>query len=333
MARIDLNYGSAYPSVFVDLASGEVHLYTPDTAEALHKRYGGLQYYWSQSGRSGAGWIPASPTIRRCAVLRTDEGRPRVPDGGEIFPGVRLVVPTRDLGWAQRALVLVVRGQDVFAAHSGRELNQLLPDILRGERPEGGREVTLTSWYAPWDGATYQERKLLVTVHDLRGGLGQLGQRRLLELLLWQELYMPNQVDWDATTEWHRQLGLAVGNDGEAYHAAGGILRRRAVVERDGLKEECPWAFFLENSLDFIVQRDDQFHLVRREPDEVDWAGLPVHTQDLDPVEVLEAYRTGSLPVRPNAVEGPAEAGSSIPEGEIEPWERELLGHDGGTAD
>ena len=338
MARIDLDFAAAYPAAIVDLATGQVAIYGGvEAAEALHARRGGRLYYQSLSGLSGAGWIPAGPTIRRCAVLRTDEGRPRVPNAGEIFPGVRLIVPTRGLGWARRGLVLVLRGQDVFVASGEWELNQLLPAILRGERPEGGREVTLTSWYAPWDGATYQERKLLVTVHDprsfLRRGLGKLSPRRVLELLLWQELYWPDQVDSEATTPWHSELGLAVGHDGEVYHAAGGILRRRGNVERAVLQEECPWAFFLQDSLDYIVQRDGEFRLVRHAPNEPDWAGRPVYTQDLDPVEVLEAYRTGSLPGRPDVTEGPAEAGSSIPERELEPWERELLDLDGNTAD
>lgn len=302
MSRIELYYGDATPSAFVDLAKSETHVYTPGTAEALHERFGGKRYYQSRSGRTGAGWIPACPTLRQCAVLRTDENAPKFPKGGEVMPGIWLIVPTADLGREVMYSVLVRRGRGDLFVLQDYELTDMLPRILRGERPEGGISFNLTSWWG-WEGSNspYQERPAKVTVwgNPLHRGIGKLGRRRLLELVFNDQLDW-GQVDWDATTPWYAQLGLAVGRDRNVYHSGGRLLRRRADLGREALVASCPWAFFLEGSLDFIVQRDDQFILVRREPTEMDWSGRPVFEQTLDAVDVLAAYQTGVLPEKPD---------------------------------
>lgn len=298
MSQFELSFGGGEVAAFIDLADMTVRVYAPSTAEAVHQKFGGRQYYTSRSTLSGAGWIPASPTLRRVATLRVDNSRPRFPRGGEIMPGIRLIVPTTGRNWASSWHgFLVVRDEgpdgkpEVFET-SDWELQELLPRLLRGEAVEGGRPFTLR-WMTEgngWSRDFLSEAQLTVQAHGLHEPLGKLSRRRMLELLFYERLEWGLVVDPSA---WQAQLGLATGTDGLVYHAAGGLLRRKAQVDRDTLQEECPWAFFLADSLDFIVQRGGEFLLVRHD------AGEGEASRAIDAVDALVAYQTGQLPVRP----------------------------------
>lgn len=70
-ARIDLCFGGGHIDCLLDLVSGTIEQYRGDS---IHSRLGGKQYYQSRSGLSGAGWVPAKPTLKRVGTYRIDVG-------------------------------------------------------------------------------------------------------------------------------------------------------------------------------------------------------------------------------------------------------------------
>ncbi len=87
-SRIDFRFGGGHIDILLDLVSGNVERYHGDSrdfpyykdgervsdANGIHSRLGGKQYYQSRSGMSGAGWVPAKPTLKKLGTYRVDVG-------------------------------------------------------------------------------------------------------------------------------------------------------------------------------------------------------------------------------------------------------------------
>jgi hypothetical protein len=74
-----LEYGGGETAVFLDLQAGCLEEYCAPTAERIHERFGGRQYYRSRSGASGAGYIDDAPHLRQVRGYRVDVGQVRFP--------------------------------------------------------------------------------------------------------------------------------------------------------------------------------------------------------------------------------------------------------------
>lgn len=266
---MELSFGDGQAEAILDMTTCRVVMYNAPSEKSeevrgLHDRFGGRQYYNSLSGRSGAGSLPNSILVRPCGVLRTDVARPAVPSITETLPGLRLVVPTRRLEREQFAPLIVVQG-DAVTFLSDHEL----PAFLKGEwEPARTKEVELTSFVRdPFGNELFRaklvESRLKVQVRWAqwtRPAFGQLGLRRVLELLFWKRLYVKGLIA--GASPWQRHLGLAQGTDGVVYHAAGGILRRKAELTREALQSACPWVKFVSDELAYITERDGEFVLL-----------------------------------------------------------------------
>ncbi len=85
-SRIELGYGGGSIDMLFDISSNNIIPYKgsknfgrtdlPADPDDFHSRFGGKQYYQSQSGASGAGWIPAKPTLKKLYGYRIDVGSP-----------------------------------------------------------------------------------------------------------------------------------------------------------------------------------------------------------------------------------------------------------------
>ena len=369
---MDITYGGGDSAAVLDLTTGKVVMYNQPAAESaevtdLHERFGGQQFYRSNTGLSGAGFVPSSISLRQCGVLRTDVARPRIPWEGETLPGLRLVVPTRHLKREQEAPLIVVRGQNVFLVSEWG-----LGEFLKGEHEMRKRlEITLTTWAHPYRDASYmQERRLVVVVHaNYHYKFGKLSLRRVLELLFWSDLYDPQatNVYESSTSPWRSGLGLLVGADGQTYHAAGGILRQRAELTPEALQSACPWVRFVGQEADdddtdtedlvYVIDRGGQFVLMHpamgyghgsgvagmelSTEEAVTVLGSGVLTPELNAnlQEYLQAARETederAIRLEQRASAAPAEV-SAEPQTDEEPlagWERELLEGRPGSGD
>ena len=342
---MQLSFGSGNAAAILDLASCQVEMYNKGGLEAnsFHARFGGRQYYASQSGLSGAGWIPDRPDVRPVGVLRVDVARPVVPSRAEALPGIRLVVCTAHLKRDEQLPLLVVRDREVAVVYP----DQLREALLGTLGLEHTQEVTLTSWVKPWDTANEMvERRLDIAVAwgDWKPSRwGKLSLRRVLELLFWNELFQKeaSAVYRRSYEPFFEDLGLHRSEtDGRLYRSVGGILRHKVNADIASLEAETGQKFWsVGEDRNILVRVDNsetgEFRL--RHSAETDWKSSRsgVRPLRLGLADALEIFSSASAP--PSLVvelEGlrapsPIVARSTSDESgtEIMPdWERELLG-------
>jgi hypothetical protein len=174
-ARIDLDFGGGHIDCLLNLASGQIERYRGDSrdfprygeearADGIHSRLGGKQYYQSRSGSSGAGWVPAKPTLKKIGTYRVDVGgvllgfnseREFAPHVGEF----EIYAPFAYRGGDTGEHPVVVRERD--------DKITLLPEwqvaqFLRGETETEVREFAFTYLKDSASG----EQKLVAKVHQ-----------------------------------------------------------------------------------------------------------------------------------------------------------------------
>jgi len=91
-----LQYGGGYKSAFAHINKGKlkIHEYNGLTADEIHERFGGKQYYRSRSGASGAGYVPDSPDIRPVNAYRVDTRYPWFSANAQwTLPGLKIFYP------------------------------------------------------------------------------------------------------------------------------------------------------------------------------------------------------------------------------------------------
>lgn len=349
---MELDYGSGYPAALLDLTNGKIIIYSDNdkAKDEVHSRFGGKQFYRARSGLSGAAFVPNNIALRKCAVLRTDDVRPAVPSREEALPGTRIVVPTKHIDRAKNTPVIVVRDPVEDSARGECDyVHEVyfvpeweLPKFLRGEwTPSKSRELVLTGWRG--DFTLYEYRVKVILYADYHYEFGKLGLRRVLELLFWDELYDAQSINRDATTEWHRGLGLVVGSDNRAYHSAGGVLRRRADMSMEALQAACPWVKFVPGEEEPVyLSGDGSFRLVhpRDVGDVFRSAGMTITNEEAmrllmggvlpDYLRLrLTAHLKGSPRYRrsggPTSSEGVPNADTATAGDGLADWERELM--------
>lgn len=266
---MQLSFGSGNAAAILDLASCQVEMYNKGGLEAnsFHARFGGRQYYVSQSGMSGAGWIPDRPDIRPVSVLRTDIVRPEVPVCVETLPGLRVVAFSDHLERNQLPLLVVQErgGKKVVSVVYPHDLREFLTGTHELPRE---RELTLSSWYP--SGGEMFERRLDVAVryeHGIGGRWGKLSLRRLLELLFWRELFSKEAaINYVSKGEpFFETLGLHRAVDGRLYRNVKGILRYPVRDTSESLTGETGQRFYrvgnVEGDLAYVDEYGGKFRL------------------------------------------------------------------------
>jgi len=191
-SRIELGFGGGDIDCLLDLASGRIERYAGDPrdfprygeepcADGIHSRLGGKQFYQSRSGCSGAGWIPAKPTLKKVGTYRVDVGgvllgfspeREFAPHVGEF----EVYAPYSYRGGDTGEHPVVVRERDGKVTLVPEW--QLAP-FLRGEIEIEPRTFEFTYLKDVHSG----ERKLVATVHQPKDRYDR-GDGRALRLLV-----------------------------------------------------------------------------------------------------------------------------------------------------
>ncbi len=193
-ARIDLRFGGGHVDCLLDLTSGRIERYAGDPrdfprygeeppTDGIHSRLGGKQFYLSRSGLSGAGWVPARPSLKKLGTYRVDVGgvllgfspeREFSPDVGEF----EIYVP-----FSYRGDNMRLEHPIVVRERSGKVTllpEQQLTQFLRGEIETEEREFTFT--YLKKPNAT--EEKLVAKVHQPKCRYGYSVDSRATRVLV-----------------------------------------------------------------------------------------------------------------------------------------------------
>jgi len=91
-----LQYGGGYKSAFAHINEDKLKIYEYNglTADEIHERFGGKQYYRSRSGASGAGYVPDSPDVRPVNAYRVDTRYPWFPNSAQwTLPELKVFYP------------------------------------------------------------------------------------------------------------------------------------------------------------------------------------------------------------------------------------------------
>ena len=198
MARTELAWGGGNFDVFLDLGSRSlVPYFSAEAAEKIHEAYGGLNYYRSRSGLSGAGWIPGNIALRMVSTYRVDTHyveAPSLDNPADTLPGIGFVIapiayrgtapipadwPVVIVQGAQRPYEGEAVGYDRLYLLDAEGLQQFL---LGNEEKFEDREVLVR--YIPAVGADPTERTFPVRVRkdaymDYRRAVVGLFQRDL----------------------------------------------------------------------------------------------------------------------------------------------------------
>lgn len=286
-------------------------MYGPQTADFIHRNYGGEQYYKSQSGRSGAGWIENRPYIVRCDTLRTDIGIPK-PLGGKVLNDFNVIVPVNGDYDCSSHGIFLVKGERVWYVDQHQLLHSSFlkkvvtaSEYLSSEEEEVSKTVSV--YTEGWGDIERHDKKVMLMT-DVPCRIGILSRTRILRHIFFGHLLeemkiVGNIVDYDATTEWHRGLGLILGVDGKVYRKVGGLLIERLdSLNREDLQKRCHWVTFLKGSLDYLQHEYDDFsgrNFIRRingETEEVSlldvldiFEGLPLNELESEEAEKMKS--------------------------------------------
>ena len=256
-SKIELAYGGGFIDILLDIASGRLELYLGggfgrygEEADDnhFHSRFGGKQYYQSRSGASGAGWVPARPTLKRVNAYRVDVRDPWIELGGrEGYP------PALVGGWEiwvpfdYRART-IARDWPVVARNSEGHLTFLrdggeVVALLTGTKLET-RHAEYRFTYIKRPGEAPVEDDCLAIVSESTQ-CRWANARRLIEHLHFGELAFEYPEGWseEGDANFWRRLGLRRLPDA-FYKVIRGIARSRHTVEEvvtvDGLQKIVP---------------------------------------------------------------------------------------------
>lgn len=234
MTKLEIGFGGGHIDILLDLVSGNIEAYLgggfsrygePDPNN-FHARHGGKQYYQSRSGASGAGWVPARPTLKMVNGYRVDVSTPWIYLGGREGRSPLLVgdkeiwVPFRYRGSCiPNDWPVVVRdrsGQITFCTTFD------LIQLLRGQMETQSREYR-TKYLKD---VNSPENEHVVTINEAKYNNRWANARRLVEYLHMEDIGFVFPEGWQPEGDemfWKR-LGFRRLPDG-LYKVTRGVCR------------------------------------------------------------------------------------------------------------
>jgi hypothetical protein len=227
--RIELSWGGGTFDVLLDLRYRCLYAYSGvDQAAAVHLMAGGVaggqNYYRSQTGLSGAGWVPARPYLMKVSGYRVDVVRPTVPPPESWAGGICVPIDYGTGAIVERWPVLATRDQHGDGVIYADQTSFLAARI--GDAEVDAQDVVVDCILGvglPATQATYR-----VQVAGKPPGL-----RRAVEAVqsadlrfAWPDDYVPGMAPF-----WNR-LGLHrfAGDPASVYKVSGDVCRRKAPV-------------------------------------------------------------------------------------------------------
>ncbi len=257
MKKIQLGWnvevsGNGRFSVFLDMKSGSIFRYSSvESAEAVHRIYGGHNNYRSRSGSSGAGWIPYSITVRELLTYRVDGAYVEVPDlvsGRDTVPGVMVVAP---IDYRARQIredwpVVVLEGYSPRCgetAHSHYYRLSMIPEFALGNllcgKKDEFKEIDISLDYIP----SVQAEKITRTFRVRVSKGVKLTYKKALTAFFNQELEFQSGEEKEMTNLFWRRLGMRrFGNN--LFKIVQRVAHARFTVEElstvEGLQKAAP---------------------------------------------------------------------------------------------
>lgn len=248
MKKMDLGWGDGTHSVLLDIKKGCLRRYVGDEVEQIHRDYGGENYYRSRSGWTGAGWIPASPTLRLVGTYRPDICIPQVPNWEyvpETLPGYKILVPVVDKPEEWPA---IIQQSDIPLEGPRTYLLPLSLVSLFLTGYDGGleeREFVFRTIPEPSEEPKQRERVFRAIIHP---EYKSMRYRKALVALYHREIRFeisPENLDEMAQNRFWSRLGLHRLNNGNHYYkVANGVCWAAYTQEQlstsEGLQEASP---------------------------------------------------------------------------------------------